>query len=283
MREIGNPASAEDARRLGSELNKSMTGALGVSEKAVSAGKSITPETLRSISQMIDNLGGDASLREVMAEHGDSILEMLNKDGVITDRERPQFVDTSTGGLSDEGKKFVERALRGVLVDDPVLMDSVPKSILQKLDSSLADILSVGQRKDAYDIMPVIREALAEHAQIVKRGTNAETYFGHKPMFGEWNPMVEAVGRKLAEKQSDVRAAMRSFAQDAAYDKPDQGMLMMGEAPTPVAAFNHAFGTNLSDAEYEKALKSSAEQYGRERAGRKVAKPVPGISRVHET
>jgi hypothetical protein len=70
------------------------------------------------------------------------------------------------------------------VVDDPTLMDRTPKSVLNKLDGSLADIASLAPRTDAYNVLPLIREAIAEHADIAARGTNVETHIAHAGMFG---------------------------------------------------------------------------------------------------
>jgi hypothetical protein len=113
VREIPAPSDVEAARRLGSELNKNMTGALGTSERAVSAGRSITPQSLSAVSGMLDDMGSDTSIRDLLRERGRDVLSLLIRDGAITERERPQFIDTSTGGLSEEGKQFAERALLG--------------------------------------------------------------------------------------------------------------------------------------------------------------------------
>jgi hypothetical protein len=267
VREVPAPATIEETRRLGSELNKSMTGALGVSEKAVSAGKSITPETLSTIGTMLD--APDTTLRSAMAAHGPDFIKMLTEDGVITDRERPAFVDTATGGLSDEGKTFIERALRGFIVDDPDLMDATPKSVLNKLDGSLADAVALGQRSDEYNILPLLREALAEHAEIARKGTSVAMYYGEHidKNFGkvkqesifqdEKNPAVKALVQLLGDKQAAVRSKIRQFTQDAKYDQPVQGMLMMGEQPSAAKAFNDAFGTSFSDTEYADALEKA--------------------------
>jgi hypothetical protein len=255
VREIAAPQTVEEARRIGSELNKSMTGALGVSEKAVTAGRSLKPETLQSVSAMLREGGADSSLRDILRDRGKDIITLLQKDGVITDRERPQFVDTATGGLSEEGKSFAERALLGSVVDDPVLMDRTPKSVLNKISSSLGDISEVSGRADEYNILPLIREALSEHADIAQRGTTIDLHLGQAGMFGpERNPAVDAIVRKLGDKPSAVRDALGVFAQDARADTQGQGFLMMGEKPTPTAAFNNAFGTNFTESEYIDAM-----------------------------
>ncbi len=261
VREIPTPADTEAARRLGSELNKTPTGALGTSERAVSAGKSIKPESLARLSGMLDELGPDSSLRDLLRDRGRDVLALLTRDGAITEREKPQFVDTATGGLSEEGKTFAERALLGTVVDDATLMDRAPKSVLNKLDGSLADIASIAPRTDEYNLLPLVREAIQEHADIAARGIDVETHLAQAGMFGpERNPAVDAIVRKLAERPKQVREAFRSFAQDANADKQGQGFLAMAEKPSAAGAFNEAFGAKLTDADYMRAVVQSFER-----------------------
>ena len=260
VREIQAPQTLDEMRQLGSRLNKSMTGALGVSERAVSAGKSIKRESLANISGMLDNLGDSASLRDLMRERGADLVRILVADGAITPRERPQFVDTATGGLSEEGKTFVERALLGSVVDDPRLMDSTPKSVLNKLDGSLAALSSIAPRTDAYNILPLVRAALRDHAEIASKGTNVETFLGQSGMFGpERNPAIDALVRLLADKPTVVKQKLRQFAKDAGFDVQGQGTLGLVEQPSPASAFNEAFGTNLTDEQLEASILQSLQ------------------------
>ncbi len=259
VREIPAPATLDEARRVASELNKSMTGALGVSERAVSAGKSISLESLHQITAMKDELGEGATLRDLMRQRGHDLIPMLVRDRVITERERPQFVDTATGGLSEEGKNFVERALLGSVVDDPVLMDRTPKSALNKIEGSLADLASLAGREDEYNILPVLRQALAEHAEIAQRGTSTELYLRQSRMFGETrNAAVDALVRLLDGKPKAVKAAIRQFASDARFDVARQQTLGLMERPSAARAFNEAFRANLSDHELTDAVKNAA-------------------------
>lgn len=256
VREVEAPKTVDEMRQLGSQLNKSATGALGVSERAVSAGKSITRDSLNAIAGMMDSVGKDATLRDLLRERGRDVLNALVKDGAITERERPQFVDTSTGGLSEEGKTFAERALLGSVVDDPRLMDSTPKSILNKLDGSLAALASVSPRTDAYNILPLIREALRDHAEIAQRGSKVEDYLAQGGLFGgsERDPAVDAVTRLFAQKPTAVRERLRRFSEDANFDVQGQGTLGMIEQPSPAKAFNDAFGSDLTDAQLEDSI-----------------------------
>lgn len=279
VREIQNAPTETDAvRRMASDLNKSMTGALGVNERAVSAGKNIHPETLNVISGMVNELGDNASLRDVMRENGKALVSMMVRDGVITDRERPQFVDTATGGLSEEGKTFVERALLGSVVDDPNLMDQVPKSVLGKLEGYLGDIASVASRTDEYNLLPLLREALSDHAEMVRSGMTVDDFLRQGGMFGpERNPATDALIRALAGKPSEFRKAVRSFAADANYDIQNQGTLGFGKQPSAVEAFNAAFGARLTDDEFADSLlqslrrQSTIENRGQEGRTRETA------------
>jgi hypothetical protein len=264
VREVPSPPDLDTARRVASELNKSMTGALGVSERAVSAGKSITPDSLKAISGMLDQIGPDSSIRDLLRDRGADVLKILTKDGAITDRERPQFIDTSTGGLSEEGKTFAERALLGTVLDDATLMERSPKSILNKLDGSLADIAAIAPRHDEYNLVPMIREAIQEHADVAAHGSNVETHLAQAGMFGpERNAAVDAIVRKLAQKPKAVREAFRNFSRDASADQPGQGFLAMGEQPSAATAFNRAFGTRFTDAQYEQLVMQSLRREGK--------------------
>jgi hypothetical protein len=257
VREVATPPDVDAARRLGSELNKNMTGALGTGEKAVSAGRAITPQTLSNIAGMLDRMGPDSGIRDLLRERGKDVLSLLIKDGAITERERPQFVDTASGGLSEEGKQFAERALLGTVVDNPTLMDRAPKSILHKLGGSLADITSVAPRADDFNLLGAVRESIADHADIAARGSNVATYQEQAGMFGpERNPVVDAVTRKLAQNSKTVRTAFRSFASDANVAQEGQSTLMGMDRPTPERAFNDAFGTKLSAEQYAKGIEA---------------------------
>lgn len=260
VREVAAPKTQDEMRALGSALNKSMTGLLGVSERAVSAGKAISRDTLGNIAGMLDGIGKDASLRDLLRERGKDVLAALVKDGAITERERPQFVDTATGGLSEEGKTFVERALLGSVVDDPRLMDSTPKSVLNKLDGSLAALSNLAPRTDAYNILPLLREALREHGEIAQRGISVEDHLNQTGLFSsERDPAVDALTRLLAEKSLAVRERMRRFAEDANFDVQGQGTLGLIEQPSPAKAFNDAFGSNLTDEDLENSILKAAQ------------------------
>jgi hypothetical protein len=156
VRELNTFDTNDQMREVGRDLNKPTAGALGQSERAVSAGKSLKPESLAEIGDIVDRAGEDATLRDAMrAGGGKQMLDILQRDGVITARERPGMIDTSTGGLNEDGKNFVEKTLLGSVVDDPDLMDRVPKNVLNKLGTSLGDIATMHGRSDEYNLVPL--------------------------------------------------------------------------------------------------------------------------------
>lgn len=255
VRQVDAPKDLEDARRLGSEMNKSMTGALGVSERAVSAGKNIKPETLTKISDMLS--ADDSTLRELMGRRGPELLRMMVDDGVITERERPQFVDAS-GELSDEGKTFIERALLGSVVGDSQLLDAAPKGILAKLERSLGSISSFSARPDRWNIVPALREAIAEHVSIARSGSSVQDHINQTSMFGpERNPLVDAIVTKLSEKPNAVKDAFSKYGEDSDGNAPGQSRMFGGGESFD--AFNHAFGSNLSEEQFHDGLTAAAK------------------------
>lgn len=262
VREIDAPTSVDELRRIGTDLNKPTAGALGASERAVSAGRSLKPESLQRIDDMQRELGDEASLRELMAKRGPAVLDILQRDGLITDRERPGMVDTKTGGLNEDGKNFVEKSLIGSVVDDPDLMDRTPKNVLNKLGGALGDLAGLSARGDEYNISSLLREALREHVQAAQRSGPFEDYLNQSGMFSQRTAPVEALARALDGPVKNLRAALRSFASDARSDVPGQTsmtQMMGGEKPSAVGAFNHAFKTNLSEDEFKHALHLAVE------------------------
>src|SRR5205823_10503281 len=99
---------------------------------------------------------------------------------------------------------------------------------------------------DEYNLLPLVREAIAEHADIAARGLNVESHLAQAGMFGpERNPAVDAIVRKLGEKPKAVREAFRSFARDANADKQGQGFLaMIKQGPTPQQHLTRRLGRN---------------------------------------
>lgn len=262
VREVTTPITdIEAARRIASDLNKNFTGALSFSEKAVSAGKSITQETQSQIGQMLDSLGEDATIRDLLRDKPREVVKLLEHDGIISDRERPQYVDAATGALTDQGKDLAEGALLGSVIDDVQLLQSAPRSVLARVERSLSDLARLKARGDEWDITPLLRQAVREQAQARAQGIPTEDYLSQTSMFGPpRSPAVEALTRILDRKPTEVASAFKQFAQDATADVQEQSTLGFYEPPQAFKSFNEAFGANISEQQFTDALKSAVKE-----------------------
>jgi hypothetical protein len=232
-----------------------MTGALGVSERAVSAGKKLKPETLQTVSAMQNE--DDSSLREVLGRKGPEILQMMVQDGALTERERPQYLESDGKSLSEEGKTFIERAMMGSVFNDSRLLDAAPKSIKDKIEKSLGSISAIGSRPDEwnliYAVRPALLRAVAEHTTIARNGSTVELTVNQRSIFGPGrNPVVDALVKVLDEKPNAVRTRFQNFATDAKQNLP--GATRMFGGGEAFDAFNHAFGSTLTDEEFHHGI-----------------------------
>ncbi|HLJ25301.1 MAG TPA: strawberry notch family protein [Candidatus Angelobacter sp.] len=235
------PATIEEANRIASELNRSKTGALTASQKAVSAAKKVSESTLKAIQDMAEKIGPDATLREVLRDRGNEVIQRLVEDGAISERERPQYLDAH-GAITDDGKNLVVKILRGTYITDPDLLDRIPAGTLAKLDSSLMDIAYLATRDDGYNILPMLEEALAAHADMAEKHLSVSDFLRQGALFGGGRtPDVDALIKTLGEPAQVVRKAIHQFTQDAKADKPGQATLALGPEPSPLDSFGAAF------------------------------------------
>ncbi len=186
------------------------------------------------------------------------MMRLMVGDGVITERERPQYMDAATGSLNEVGKQFMEKALLGTVIDDPRLMESTPKSVLQKLERSLGAVTSFASRADEWNLLPAIRAAVAELGAIQRAGSSVDLWTGQASLFGgDRNPVVDTLMRALDGKPTAVKAALDTFAHDSDSNMPGQAR-MFGAADA-FDAFNHAFRSTLTAQEFLDGLDRAAE------------------------
>jgi hypothetical protein len=256
-----DPGDVEQARRVAQDLNRSFTGALGINERAVSAGRSITFGTLETLDGWMQEMGPDTSIRDVLREHPKQILAALERDRVITDRERPQFTDPTTGGFSEAGKNFVERALLGSVIDDVNLLENAPKSVMNKVEGGLANLARLKAREDEWDITPLVRESLRDYARMTASGAKVEDYLGQPSMFGPARePAVDAMTRFLQGKKAEIKKGFHLFALDSQFDVRRQGTLGLTAPPRAAQSFQDWFGGMVSEEEYRNGIAQVAAQ-----------------------
>lgn len=243
VREIASPKTIEEGARLARELNRNKTGALTSSQKAVSLARLVSEDTLKAIQDMAAQIGPDATLNDIMREKGAEVIQRLVEDGVITDRERPQYLDK--GVISEDAKGLVSKVLRGTYITNPELFDRVPARVLNKLDRSLVDLGYLKTRDDGYNILPIVEEALTAHAEMAERGLSVNDYLKQGGLFGSGlSPDVDAMVQMLGQNTGVIRKAIQQFTQDAMADKQfsGQGLLDIGGPErSPLDAYGAAF------------------------------------------
>lgn len=164
-------------------------------------------------------------------------------------------------------------------------MDAAPKSVLNKLERSLGSIAAAGSRPDDWNLLPVLRPALlravAEHAKIARNGSTVEMTVNQQSLFGPGrNPVVDALVRVLDEKPNAVREKFAQYAKDSS-ENPHGAARMFGGGEA-FDAFNHAFGSKLTEEEFHNAVidltktsgTASAAQ-GVEEAPRRSGEAIP--------
>lgn len=287
VRELTQPMkSTEQARLVGSALNKPFTAALSPNERAVSAGRSISGDTLQQLTSLSDKVGDDATIRDVMGQRPRDVLRVLQGAGVITDVDRGHFMDPD-GQFTEDGKRFVERAMVGSVVDDVGLLDKTPSAVLNKVSGSVADLSKLMNRGDAWDITPLVREAMREtsdtSSEMATRGLTSKAELARQPnmLRPSASGPVNAMVNMLDAKAKTVKQALRAFSLAASGDVQSQGGFSFYQRPEAWSTFNEVFGTKFSKLEYEKALskaRGSSEPMQAPAALRRIPTGIQAVS-----
>ena len=236
---IDTPEDVEGLRRLGQDLNRSFTKELSEVERAVSAGKNLTRQTAEQITGELEGMGESGTLRSLMANNPLVFRDALLRDRVLQESDLPRYF-TEQGALTDAGKDFVENTLLGSVVRDADLLQSLPATLKQKLERVVPQLIELGQRTDAWNIVDDVMEASRQIASAQARGISLKDLLGQKQMF-EAGPSrrVRAIARVLAKKPKEAAAVFRRFASEARSDVPGQAG-MFGPAD-PSETFHRLF------------------------------------------
>jgi len=272
-----------NAQRAITDLNKTGTAALGPNEKALMDSRHVSPETLEVITHEIDKLGEGGTLARVLSsDAGPEIVNRLVTDGLITDRERPQYI--AEGKLTPEGKNRVGRLMIGRLFGNVAEMDGTPPALRNKLERIVAPLARVEQRPE-WDVMSApIRESMGlMHVARARNVTRLEDVDAQQGLYGnrkfspgayQWAGILKNnSGRALAE-------AFRKYAGMESLSRPDTTIGMFAPPPVPQTdAFEQSFGSlRGAKGAVEEARQPDAGRAGEVRAGEVV--PSADSSRV---
>jgi C-terminal domain on Strawberry notch homologue/P-loop containing NTP hydrolase pore-1/ddrB-like ParB superfamily domain len=260
--EIEPPSSIEELERLASVVNKPLTQELDVFDRAVSLAKQLSPETLQGISDLVrdaSTVDHAATFNSILTSQtsGRAVVRMLEGDGVITDRNRPAWVDPATGTLNPDARPRLANAMLATLLDSRELMEQTPAILKQRLLGSLGSISSIIARDDDWNLAPAMRAAATEFGRLT-RSSHASVTEGLKQsgMFEQRGPVVTALTKAFDSPVGDMRKAFGLFAADAAMDVQGQATLGLLQKPEPWDAFNVAFGTELTKEQFDSEIAS---------------------------
>jgi len=265
VRVLDDPyTSAESLAQLGRDLDRTQTMGFSDAETAVMAGRSLNPDTLDWISNQLDAMGEDATLRDLMRFRSGEIIDKMLASNMIEPTKRAEFV-TSNGEMTERAKDLFESAVLGKVIDDPELLATTPKDVLRKLERSTAALARVKAAGGVWDFTPElkqslrlwkrvdsIREALNKiggpedslvdrylHPGEYKMGTELMD-FGGETAREQPHPTVEALAKLLEENGKEIKGAVGDYADDA-----EGKQMTLGAPPSPVESFNTHIGSKV--------------------------------------
>ena len=214
--------------------NEGMTQALSPRVRAVAEAKGLTPATLEALGELLAG-AGDSSLREVLRESPRAVVEILERDGIVTAQNRAQWV--AGNQLTDEAKDRIEGMFLGRVVGTGERLAAAAPAILAKVERSTPYLVRVAGVNPGLDEIPHVQQALDILADAAAHGLTV----------GELVRQLQLPTRGAAATERDpdaVRFAMlfeqlgqraigerfKAWAARAAHD-PKQAT-MFGKPPT---------------------------------------------------
>ena len=237
------PSDVESLRALGSDLNRGFTAELSSFEKAVSSGKRVSQETVDVISEKLDESGDNATLRQLFSKESALILNRLVKDGVISQRELPQFIDQKRNLLTEAGKDFIEKALLGSVIDDPVILSNTPANVRNKITVSLASLSKIKSRGGDWDILADLMKATEATIEATAKGMTGDQFLSQSDLFddGRLSDRSADLFRALMHDKPNLwKKKLSRYAAEAQADIDGQSSFF--EKKTPEETFDEIFG-----------------------------------------
>ncbi|MGH9482642.1 MAG: hypothetical protein ACRD1L_11195, partial [Terriglobales bacterium] len=237
------PSDPRQLAQLGSDLNRNRTGALSDSELAASRGRALTPETLGQIGAMTDEMGGDATLADLLSRRPRQVMDLMARDGAVTDRERPALQDARTGALTPRGKDFVTKAMVGSVLPDAELLDATPAATLQKLARAAPQLARLANAAPEWDLHQPLQEAVALHARAAADAIPVGALLDQEDLFGhDATPETAALARALELPPRTFSQAVAHYVATASRHPVGQQLMPGFAAGTPQEALTEAFG-----------------------------------------
>jgi hypothetical protein len=213
-------------------FNEGLTQALSARARAVAEARTVSPEALAAIGELLDAAGPEVTLREATRTYGLELAAILRRDGIITRQNQSELLGAG-GKFSDAGRDRVEGIFLGRVVGTGDRMAQAAPAILAKLERAVPPLLRVASLNPAADEIPTVQAALDVLADAARRGMELgdlarQVSFTDAPP----DPAAVELARILdAEGQVQIADRFRRWAALSAVD-PRQGSLL-GAAASP--------------------------------------------------
>ncbi len=209
-------------------------------ESAVKAGKTITPETVATIAQIID---AHESIAETYADEKAvaAIIRALVDAGTVQENEISRLMDGNL--LSGTGEDLVESVLLGAVMREDALRCAMgDKAIRRSIMSALTQLLK-NNTYGEYSLSGEFSDAVvllyqAKHSGLVKGGESIANYMNQPVLegFGE-NPLAAATVQMIANtingtKVNGLKNVLSLYNAKAEMAASGQADLFLGDVET---------------------------------------------------
>lgn len=236
------PATGHELAQLSDDLNRTRTQAMTGEETAVVQGEKVSPETMDHFGTTFPEDGTMADYQRTAA--GREFVQRLRDDGAIPADQAKKLL--GTGGLTDEGRRYVENLVLGRAVPDATTLAAAPLSLRGRLMKA-APWIAMGQGE--WDIRPTLTEAVRTMTAARDSGMTVGDYLGQGDLLGgaEVSPRGARLARFL-EDAGTTKAVTEAFRKWASFGRASpvgQEELLPQTAPAPTGAFADTFGAPI--------------------------------------
>lgn len=262
--------------------NQPPTQALESTAEGVSKARLLSPETVQGLATSLKEF---ESLRSFLgSQKSRDFIRGLQRDGVITEQEAGRVLHRKTGLLTEDGKRMIEGALRGVVLRDADVVSAVrfeAPAVLNKVDRSLPALARVEARGEGWELGDLVSLALESVPDYrLSAHQTAESYLREQPLFPEGmraDPRAKRIFRALIEDTPTQWAKkMEEYAASASRDVRGQETLGFFKAETPEEAFDRIFGPSQGETFYSGPLSAlmGGEVEPKEARARRQPRPI---------
>lgn len=242
-------------------------------ESAVKAGKTITPETVATIAQIID---AHESIAETYADEKAvaAIIRALVDAGTVQENEISRLMDGNL--LSGTGEDLVESVLLGAVMREDALRCAMgDKAIRRSIMSALTQLLK-NNTYGEYSLSGEFSDAVvllyqAKHSGLVKGGESIANYMNQPVLegFGE-NPLAAATVQMIANtingtKVNGLKNVLSLYNAKAEMAASGQADLFLGDVETKEQIIReilneYGYDTETFTGEQQQSTAAAAEQ-----------------------